>query len=151
MSTLNQAIALAARAHEGQFDKAGAPYVLHPLRLMLRQPSLEGMMVAVLHDVVEDTGISLADLRADGFPPSVVEAVAALTRRPQESYEDFIQRLAPNPLARRVKLADLEDKLDLRRLDTLRDRDLERARRSHMAWRCLSALEGEPATEGDVA
>lgn len=147
MSTLNRAIALAARAHEGQFDKAGASYILHPLRLMLRQPSPEGMMVAVLHDVIEDTDVSLADLRAEGFPPAVVEAVAALTRQPQESYEAFIQRIAPNPLARRVKLADLEDNLDLRRLEALQGHDLERARRYHAAWRYLSLLEGEPATD----
>src|SRR5437899_1974881 len=81
LSTLERAIALAARKHEGQLDKAGAPYILHPLRVMLRVESLEQKMVAVLHDVVEDTGTTLLDLAREGFSPSVVRAVEALTRR----------------------------------------------------------------------
>ena len=141
MSTLNRAIAIAARAHEGQFDKAGAPYILHPLRLMLRQSTPEGMMAAVLHDVMEDTGVSLANLRAEGFSPVVLAAVEALTRQADESYEAFIRRLAPNPVARQVKLADLEDNMNLQRLSQMTDRDLKRLRRYHLAWRWLSGLD----------
>lgn len=126
MSTLEKAIALAATAHQGQKDKAGAPYILHPLRIMLRMDSELAMMVAVLHDVVEDTSITLKDLRDMDFPETVVAAVDSLTRRPEESYEAFIERVKLNSLARKVKLADLEDNMDLRRLQHVTDRDKQR-------------------------
>lgn len=112
---LEDAIALACQAHRGQLDKAGKPYILHSLRVMLRQESEAAQMAAVLHDVLEDTSVTLENLRAAGFTPEVCEAVDALTRRRGESYDSMIARVAANPLARAVKLADLEDNMDPRR------------------------------------
>ena len=134
MATLEDAILLAVQAHRGQADKTGAPYILHPLRLMLRLRSPAEMMAAVLHDVVEDTPWTLAALQEAGYPPEVVEAVDRLTRREEESYEAFIARVKQNPLAARVKLADLEDNMDIRRLQELQDRDVERLQRYRRAW-----------------
>lgn len=138
MATLEEAIALAVRAHQRQKDKAGAPYILHPLRLMLRMDSEPAMMVAVLHDVVEDSPITLENLRELGFPETVVTAVDSLTRRPEESYEAFIDRVKLNPLARRVKLADLEDNMDLRRLQHVTDRDQQRWERYAKASKLIA-------------
>jgi hypothetical protein len=126
VSTLEHAIALAAKAHEGQIDKAGAPYILHPLRMMLRLITTEERITAVLHDVVEDCGWSLEGLRAEGFSEGIVTAVDALTRRPNESYETFVLRAAANPIGRRVKLADLQDNSDLARIAAPTQRDYER-------------------------
>jgi len=112
---LEDAIVLACRAHRGQVDKAGKPYILHPLRVMLRLEDSAAQIVAVLHDVVEDTSVTLADLRAEGYSGEICDAVDCLSRRPGEAYEVFISRAAANPLARRVKLADLEDNMDPRR------------------------------------
>ncbi len=139
--TLERAIAIAAEAHAGQKDKAGAPYVLHPLRVMLQQTSLEGRMAAVLHDVVEDTPWTLDGLRAEGFPEEVIAAVDALTRRPNESYEAFVQRAGANAIARAVKRADLLDNLDLSRLPNPTERDLERLERYRQALRVLDDAE----------
>ena len=138
MSTLERAIAIAAEAHAGQRDKAGEPYILHPLRLMLHMDSDEARMAAVLHDVVEDSPWTIDGLRAEGFAEKVLAAIDALTRRPGEAYEAFVARAGSNPLARRVKLADLEDNLDARRLPDLGEEDLARVRRYHRAWRALS-------------
>jgi (p)ppGpp synthase/HD superfamily hydrolase len=112
---LEDAIIFAARAHRGQKDKSGKPYVLHSLRVMLRLEDETAQMAAVLHDVVEDTGVTLDQLRAAGFNEEVCEAVDCLTRRPGEPYEELIRRAAGNPIARRIKLADLEDNMDPRR------------------------------------
>lgn len=134
MSTLERAILLAVKAHEGRKDKAGAPYILHPLRLMLRMPSQAARIVAVLHDVVEDSDFSLDDLRRQGFSEDILDAVACLTRIPGEPYEDSIQRAWGHPLARLVKIADLEDNMDVRRLGNLKEKDLERLARYHRHW-----------------
>lgn len=110
---LEQAIALACRAHRGQRypSPEREPYILHPLRVMLAVRPLRAQMAAVLHDVLEDTAVSVADLRGTGLPEEVVAAVVALTHEPSDSYSDYIERVAGNPLARRVKLADLADNL----------------------------------------
>jgi hypothetical protein len=137
LSTLEHAIALAARAHAGQVDKAGAPYILHPLRMVLRLESEEERIVAALHDVVEDCGVTLADLRAEGFSEAVVAAVESVTRRPDETYEDFVERAAANPIARRVKRADLEDNCDLSRLPNPTAADHERLAKYRRALQAL--------------
>lgn len=124
--TLERAIAIAATAHAGQVDKGGAPYILHPLKVMLRMSSLEERIVAVLHDVVEDCGISLEDLRNEGFSEAVLSAIESVTKVPGESYEDFIERAAQNPIGRVVKLADLEENSDLSRIASPSWEDLER-------------------------
>lgn len=143
MPGLAEAILLAVTAHQGQVDKAGAPYVLHPLRMMLRVTGEAVQMAAVLHDVVEDTPVTLDDLRARGYPAAVVEAVDHLTHRDGESYEVFVERVAADPIARRVKLGDLEDNMDIRRLPDVTERDRERLARYLRAWRRLQAYDGD--------
>lgn len=136
---LENAIALAAKAHSGQVDKAGAPYILHPLRMMLKLATPEERMAAVLHDVVEDCEVTLDDLRAQGFSEAVVAAVDALTKREGESYEDFVARAALDPVGRRVKLADLEDNSDLSRISNPTPRDFERLEKYRRAIAYLQA------------
>jgi GTP diphosphokinase / guanosine-3',5'-bis(diphosphate) 3'-diphosphatase len=113
MSTLERAIAIAAQAHAGQTDKAGEPYILHPLRLMLAMETGLERIVAVLHDVVEDSGITLEKLRAEGFVEEAVAAIDALTKRDGESKMDAAARAKGNALALRVKLADNADNQDM--------------------------------------
>ena len=141
MTTLGQAIAIAAQAHQDQYDKAGAPYILHPLRMMLRMSSETEMMAAVLHDVVEDTDWTLDKLRQAGFAEEVVQAVECLTHRDQETYDEFIARVRTNAIASKVKLADLEDNMDMRRLSTLTEKDAERLHKYHRAWLALRQAE----------
>jgi (p)ppGpp synthase/HD superfamily hydrolase len=128
-----RAASIAAAAHLGQFDKSGAPYVLHPMRLMLRASTPEEQMIAVLHDVVEDTAWTFEQLADEGFPPPVIAALDRLTKREGESYEAFIERIVVDPLASRVKLLDLEDNLDLKRLTRITPADLQRLERYHRA------------------
>lgn len=139
MSTLERAIALAATAHEGQTDKAGAPYILHALRVMLRLETTEERIAAVLHDIVEDCGWTLDRLRAEGFPEPVVLGVEAVTRRDDESYEEFVLRAKAHPIGRRVKLADLADNSDLSRLSQITDRDRARLEKYRLATEALQA------------
>lgn len=131
--TLERAIAIAAAAHAGQVDKGGAPYILHPLKVMLRMTTLEERIVAVLHDVVEDCAISLDDLRKEGFSEEVLTAIQSVTKVPGESYEDFVERAAQNPIGRVVKLADLEENSDLSRIASPSWEDLERVEKYRRA------------------
>ncbi|HEY0735347.1 MAG TPA: HD domain-containing protein [Herpetosiphonaceae bacterium] len=137
MATLGRAIAIAAQAHQEQRDKAGAPYILHPLRMMAQMRGEDERIVAVLHDLIEDTEWTLDQLRAEGFSDDVLEAIDCLTRRDDESYEAFIERASHNELARKVKLADLEDNMDLRRIAEVTDKDLERLHKYHRARQML--------------
>lgn len=144
MSTLEHAIALAAKAHAGQVDKAGAPYILHPLRVMLRVASAEERIAAVLHDVVEDCGWTLKRLAAEGFSKSVIEAVDALSRRPGETYEDFVRRAGEDPIGRRVKIADLEDNSDPSRIASPTQKDRDRIEKYRKALAVLRGPEPKP-------
>lgn len=137
MATLERALVIAAEAHQGATDKGGAPYILHPLRLMHQMTTTDERIVALLHDVVEDSPWTLDALRAEGFSEEVVSAVDGLTRREGETYDDFIKRGATTPLARRVKLADIEDNMDLRRLGDIGEKDLERLQRYQRARRLI--------------
>jgi len=136
------AVGIAARAHAGQIDKAGAPYILHPLRVMLSLSDADERMAAALHDVLEDGPGWTADrLLAEGIPPQVVEAVVALSRRPEEDYAAFIIRCGANPIARAVKLADLADNMDVRRLARpLTAADEERLQKYQRAAAQMAAL-----------
>ncbi|VVP68838.1 hypothetical protein PS910_00444 [Pseudomonas fluorescens] len=140
MSTLERAIAVAARAHEGQRDKGGSAYILHPLRVMMRVQTAEQRIVAVLHDVLEDSGITLSDLAREGFKLKILAAVLALSRRKGEAYEDFVVRVGDDPLARIVKLADLADNSDLSRIPCPGASDLDRLTRYQQASAYLQAL-----------
>jgi (p)ppGpp synthase/HD superfamily hydrolase len=142
MATVEDAVSIAALAHRGQKDKAGAPYLLHPLRMMLRMDTEAAMMAAVLHDVVEDTEWTLERLREAGFSDEVLEAVDCLTHRAGESYEEFVKRVRTNPIARQVKIADLEDNMNVRRMNQLGPKELERMEKYHRAWRVLTGEGG---------
>ena len=139
MSTLERAIAIAAQAHAGQMDKAGAPYILHPLRVMLRLSSPEARIVGVLHDVVEDTSVTLENLREEGFSEAVLEAILSVTKRPGEEYEAFVLRAARDPIGRSVKLADLADNSDLSRIPDPTSKDFERLERYRRAIAAIQA------------
>ncbi len=138
MATVEDAISIAAQAHKGQKDKAGAPYLLHPLRMMLRMTSESAMMAAVLHDVVEDSDWTLEQLREKGFSAEVLEAVECLTHRNEESYQEFIERVQTNPIARQVKIADLEDNMNIQRINKISPKDLQRMEKYHRAWCVLT-------------
>lgn len=139
MPTLEKAIALAATAHSGQTDKAGQPYVLHPLRLMLAVQTAHERMAAVLHDVVEDTTVSFEDLAREGFPEPVLAAVEALTKRPGESRIEAAQRAAAHPIARVVKLADVADNMDLGRIAEPTEKDYARLKEYEQVKQLLLA------------
>ena len=126
MATLERAIEIAAKFHSGQVDKAGQPYVLHPLRLMFAVRTPQERMAAVLHDVVEDTDMTLDDLAREGFSQEVVAAVQALTKLTGESRIDAAHRAAADPIARTVKLADVTDNMDLLRIADPSERDFAR-------------------------
>ena len=137
---LGRAIELAKQHHKGQKDKAGKPYINHPLRVMNQVESEEEKIVAVLHDIVEDTNISLNDLRNEGFSEEVVSAVECLTKQDGENYDSYIERISFNPLAVKIKLADLEDNRDLTRLPEVTDKDLERLEKYDKALEKLTRL-----------
>lgn len=126
MSTIERAIVIAAKAHAGQKDKAGQPYILHPLRVMLRVRESSEMIVAVLHDVIEDSSVTLNCLAEEGFAQEVLSAVDALTKRAGESRIDAAKRAAMNPIARVVKLADNAENMDISRINNPTQKDLER-------------------------
>ena len=137
--TLEDAIRLAVEAHHGQRDKVGQPYILHPLRVMFRLTTEAEQIVGVLHDVVEDTKYTFDDLRRLGYSEQILEALDGVTRRESESYEEFVLRSKKNPIARKVKLADLDDNMDPRRMIGVTDKDMERLARYRKAWAVLTA------------
>ncbi len=127
ITALERAIAFAVAQHAGQTDKAGRPYILHSLRIMLAMDSDEERIAAVLHDTLEDCdGIGPEDLAALDLPPASLEAIGLLTHAPDEPYEAYVARLGRNPIARKVKLADLADNLDPGRLTEITARDMAR-------------------------
>lgn len=126
MSTLERAIEIAARSHAGQVDKAGVPYILHPLRVMMAVKSPYERMAAVMHDVVEDTSVTLEELRSHGFAEEVLTAIHALTKTAGEGRLDAAKRARANPIARAVKLADIADNMDLSRIAQPTEKDFAR-------------------------
>ena len=138
MAGLQRAIEIAVQAHRAQTRKDGSPYILHPMRVMFRVQDEDAQMAAILHDVVEDTAITLEELRSAGFSNAVLSAVDLLTHRDGVAYEAYVDAIADNPLARTVKLADLEDNMNVREIPELSDRDLKRTEKYHRAWKRLS-------------
>lgn len=135
MTQLEKCIAFALESHQGQKDKYGRPYILHPLHLMDQMETEEEMMTAVLHDVVEDTETTLADLRDMGLPDAVVKAVGLLTHNKETtSYDEYVRHLKPDPIARKVKLADLRHNMDVRRLHRVEPDDASRLERYRRSW-----------------
>ena len=146
--TLDEAIRVAVDAHAGQLDKAGKPYILHPLRVMMtvEGPSLDSARkVAVLHDVVEDSEWTLESLDAKfGLTSEEQAALRLLTHGEHEDYATYIERVAGNPLATAVKVADLLDNLDVTRLEEVTERD---AKRISKYLRSLRKLTASPSPE----
>jgi (p)ppGpp synthase/HD superfamily hydrolase len=138
---LEKAISIAVEAHRGQRDRTGAPYIVHPMRVMAGVDTDVEKMVAILHDVVEDTNWTFEKLKQEGFPDEVIDALKCVTKREGEEYEDFVKRSASNSIARRVKLADLEHNMDARRLSNVTEKDVERLNKYVRAWRFLNGLE----------
>ena len=144
MSTLARAIEIAVEAHSGQTDKAGAAYILHPLRVMMSLEGEDDLIVGVLHDVIEDCPDWTPErLRDEGFSTTVLMALAHVTKLSEdEDYPAFIARAAQNPIARRVKRADLLDNLDVRRLPEVTEKSRLRLNKY---LRALEQLDADPA------
>jgi len=119
MRHLEKAIIIATNAHMGQFDKAGAPYILHPLRVMMRMTTIEGKIVAVCHDLIEDTHITLRDLIFEGFSDQVVCAIDSMTKRKNEAYNAYLNRVISDKLASECKLENMRDNSNIHRLQKI--------------------------------
>ncbi|WP_294072267.1 phosphohydrolase [Proteiniphilum sp. UBA1028] len=139
---LNKAIEIAISAHEGQLDTHnGRPYIEHPFRVMNAGHTLQEKIVGILHDVVEDTSWTLQQLAEEGFSKETVDSVDALSRRDNESYDEYILRLQDNPTAVRVKLNDLTDNMDIRRWNEVQYQDLARLQKYLEAYKLLTEQE----------
>ena len=142
MSTLERAIEIATKAHQGQFDKAGRDYIGHPLRVMEMGKTENEKIVGILHDVIEDTDWTFEMLAEEGFSDEVIAALKCVTKTSDnENYDDFIDRVKKNPLAVAVKINDLTDNMDIRRLPYLSDKDVKRLKKYLKAYKRLT---GEP-------
>ena len=135
---INIALSIAKKAHAGQVDKAGIDYIQHPLYVASQVKTEQEKAVALLHDVLEDSDITAADLLAYGLSNEVVTAVQTLTKKKGQSYQDYLEKVKSNDLARVVKLADLKHKSDLSRLKSVSDTDRERVKKYKNAIRYLS-------------
>ena len=136
---LDRAKEIARAAHEGQVDKAGKPYIEHPLRVMKMGKSMEEKIAGVLHDVVEDSEWTFEMLEKEGVPKDVMDALRCVTKLSEdEDYDHFIARVKTNPLAVKVKLNDLKDNMDITRLEEVTEKDLARLNKYIRAYRQLT-------------
>lgn len=140
MDIIEKSLEIALKAYSGQKDKAGKTYILHPLRLMAKMETEEEMSAALLHDVIEDSDYTAEDLLDNGIPSNVVKAVQSLTKIHGESYEIFIERVLLNKLASKIKKADIEDNINVLRLDSVSSKDLKRIAKYHKAWKTLNSM-----------
>ena len=132
-----KALKLCFEAHKDQVDKSGLPYVFHPFHLAEQMQDENTTIVALLHDVVEDTEYTLDDLRAMGFGDEVMEALSYMTHDPAVPYMEYVARIRENDIARRVKLADLRHNSDITRLDSIDQKALDRVAKYAQAIRLL--------------
>ncbi len=140
MSSLDRAIRIAVKAHKDQTDKYGNPYILHPLRVMSMGRTDEERIVGVLHDVVEDTDWTFDQLRKEGFSERIIMALDCVTKKSEnEDYNEFVARTRKNPLAVRVKLNDLTDNMDIRRMKEVKEKDVKRLNKYLRAYKLLAA------------
>ena len=121
-----KALLISFSTHKEQKDKSGMPYVYHPFHLAEQMDDEASVCVALLHDVAEDTEMTLDDIKGEGFPEEVTDALALMTHDDIVPYLDYVKKLKHNPIARKVKLADLMHNSDLSRLDTVDEKALER-------------------------
>lgn len=137
MSKMEHAILMAIGAHKGQQDKAGRPYILHPLRVMFWQDDPEAMITAVLHDAVEDSDVTLYQIAEAGFSKTVIDAIRLLTHDQGTPYMDYIKRVATNTIAQQVKIADLIDNMDMDRIPNPQEKDFLRIEKYKIAYNYL--------------
>ena len=140
MDSIETAVQMALDAHGGQTDKSGETYILHPLRLMQEVETREEKIVALLHDVVEDSERTFEDLEEE-FSEEIISAVKCMTKKDGESYSEFIQKAKQNDIAREVKKADIRDNLNIERLDELEDADLQRIKKYHRSLNELKQID----------
>lgn len=141
---LDKAFLIACKAHAGQKDKAGKPYILHPIRLAATFDRADYKACALLHDVLEDSSITIVELLADGIPEDVIEAIQLLTHKgpiTDDAYHAYVRKLRINSMARAIKRADLIDNLDPLRMMLMKDVSTQRVKRYHKALRIISFLE----------
>ena len=137
---IERAIQIAVAAHAGIKDKGGKPYILHPIKVMMRVETEEEQIVAILHDVVEDTDWTFDALRNEGFSETVIEALETVTKQSEdEDYEDFIKRSLRNDIGRKVKIADLLENLDVTRIGELSEKDIKRINKYKKALQILKS------------
>ncbi len=129
VDTLELALQIAVKAHDGQKDKSGEPYIFHPIRVMQRCSTPKGKIVALLHDTVEDTDVTFEELEAAGFESETIDTLRLVTHEKGVPYDDYIDALVRDPVAVEVKLADLEDNSDIRRLKEIGAKDVERLKK----------------------
>lgn len=139
---IDTALSFALDIHRGQEDRGGQAYILHPLTLMMQMDTTAERLAAILHDTIEDSDRTLDDIRALGLPAEVVEAVYLLTHdKSAMTYEDYVLRLKSNPIARKVKLADLQHNMDIRRTGPVDPADLPRLNKYLRAWDTLTGAD----------
>ena len=132
-----KALKLAYEKHNGQLDKSGLPYIFHPFHLAEQMDDEDSVIVALLHDVVEDTDVSVNGLEEMGFSERVIEAIKLMTHQKSTDYFEYIKRIAENPIAAKVKIADLRHNSDLTRLSSVTEKDRERVEKYK---KCLDFL-----------
>ncbi len=133
-----KALKLSFMAHKNQVDKSGMPYVYHPFHLAEQMETEDTVIVALLHDVVEDTDYTLEDIRGMGFPEQVIEALALMTHDKSVPYMDYVAKIKNNPIAKAVKLADLKHNSDLSRLDIVDEKSVKRIEKYKQATKMLN-------------
>ena len=149
---LDRAIQIAVQAHAGQKDKGGNPYILHPIRVMMSVSGINEKIVAILHDVVEDSDWTFDALLKEGFSSEIIEALKSVTKTSeQEDYESFIRRAKANAIGRKVKIADLKDNLDVTRIPELSDKDIQRIEKYVRALKQLNDTEQRPTFDVEAA
>lgn len=136
----DQALQIAIQAHRGQKDKSGREYIMHPIRVAERCKDPRAKVVALLHDTIEDTEVTPDMLQEEGFPQEIISAVLSVTRQEDETYDAFVRRASENPIGREVKIADLEDNMDVRRLKEITNEDVARLQKYLRAWQYLTKL-----------
>ena len=149
---LDRAIQIAVQAHAGQKDKGGNPYILHPIRVMMSVSGINEKIVAILHDVVEDSDWTFDALLKEGFSSEIIEALKSVTKTSkQEDYESFIRRAKANAIGRKVKIADLKDNLDVTRIPELSDKDIQRIEKYVRALKQLNDTAQRPNFDVEAA
>ena len=142
MEQLDNAILLATQAHHGQLDKAGAPYILHPMRVMMRMPTTEGKIVAIGHDLIEDTYVTIKDLVYNGWPEVCIMAIDCITKCPNETYNEYLNRVISDVLASECKLEDMRDNSNIYRLQKIAKHHLNMIAKYHKG--ALRILKSHP-------